>query len=90
MGKVPALDIGCDRAMTQVEAILQYIVGKYPEVNLGADKRIENNFELQEILAFLTGDFHPAFASFFGTKHFTTETDEASLNAVKNASAIRV
>lgn len=90
MGKVPALDIGRDRAMTQVEAILQYIIATHPEANLGADEGAENNFEFQEILAFLNGDFHPAFGSFFGPQRFTTATDEESLNAIKNSTAARV
>ena len=34
---VPALDIGGSRAMTQANAILQYIADSHPAAHLGAD-----------------------------------------------------
>ena len=46
--------------------------------------------EFHETLAFLTGDFHPAFWPFFAPQRFTTLTDEASLAGAKAASQPRV
>jgi len=37
LGLVPAIDIGGVRAMTQADAILQYIAELHPDEDLGAD-----------------------------------------------------
>ena len=37
LGMVPALDIGGSRAMTQANAILQYIADSHPAARLGAE-----------------------------------------------------
>lgn len=90
LAAVPALDIGGKRAMTQAPAILQYIVDSYPQANIGANDGIENTFEMNETLAFLASDFHPAFWPFFFPQRYTTATDEVSLNAAKEAAYARV
>lgn len=74
LGMVPALDIGLDRAMTQVDAILQYVAELYSEANLGANEGINNQFEFNETMAFLTGDFHPAYWPFFTPQRYTTSS----------------
>lgn len=90
LAQVPALDLGGPRALTQADAILQYIAARYPAAKLGADAGLDAEAELHETLAFLTGDFHPAFWPFFAPQRFTTLTDEASLAAAKAASHARV
>jgi glutathione S-transferase len=90
LGMVPALDIGGARAMTQADAILHYIVERYPERDLGADAGVEAHFEFDEAMSFLTGDFHPAFWPFFRPERFTTSEDEASIEAVRAATRPRV
>lgn len=90
LAQVPALDIGWPRALTQADAILQYVAARFPDARLGPDAGIDAEAEFNETLAFLTGDFHPAFWPFFAPKRFTTLTDEASLKAAKDASNARV
>lgn len=90
LGMVPALDIGGARAMTQADAILQYVVDRYPERDLGADAGLEAHFEFHEVMSFLTGDFHPAFWPFFRPERFTTSEDTASIETVRTATQPRV
>lgn len=90
LGMVPALEIGRERAMTQADAILQYIVQKHPEADLGAKDGIDNVFEFNETMAFLTGDFHPAFWPIFNPGRYTTAQDQASLDHVLAAAEKRV
>lgn len=90
LAQVPALDIGWPRALTQADAILQFVAAKHPDANLGPDEGIYAHAEFAETLAFLTGDFHPAFWPFFAPQRFTTAKDEASLKAAKEASFARV
>lgn len=90
LGTVPAIDIGGPRPMVQAGAILQYVADRYQDKNLGADAGPEARLEFNEIMSFLTGDFHPAFWPFFSPQRFTTLEDEASLAAVRAASGPRV
>lgn len=90
LGMVPAMKDGDSRLLTQADAILKYIAAKFPEANLGAGAGLLAEFNLDEALAFLTGDFHPAFWPFFAPQRFTTNTDKASLDAVKTASHARI
>jgi glutathione S-transferase len=90
LGMVPALDIGGERAMTQADAILHYVIDRYPERDLGADAGVEAHFEFNEAMSFLTGDFHPAFWPFFRPQRFTTSEDETSIEAVRTATRPRV
>ncbi len=90
LGMVPALKIESGRLLTQADAILKYIAHLFPEAALGAGEGVLAEFNLDEALAFLTGDFHPAFWPFFGPQRFTTRTDPDSLEAVKAASHARI
>jgi len=90
LGMVPALAIGGARAMTQADAILHYVIDRHPERDLGADAGVEAHFEFNEVMSFLTGDFHPAFWPFFRPQRFTTSEDEASIEAVRAATQPRV
>lgn len=90
LAMVPALDIGASRVMTQADAILGYIAGLYPDANLGADGGLHAEFEFSETLAFLTGDFHPAFWPFFSPQRFTQDHSQASLESVRTASHARI
>lgn len=90
LGMVPAVDIGADRPMTQADAILEDIADRYPDHQLGASQGRIEVFEFRETMAFLSGDFHPAFWPFFAPQRFTTQTDEAALTAVREASHARI
>ncbi|MDU5808744.1 glutathione S-transferase [Finegoldia magna] len=86
LGAVPALDIGEGIVRSELAAILRYILNKYPEKDLGADESAEDKFQFDEIMAFMTGDFHPSFKGLFAAKSLTTSTDEKELENIKKAS----
>lgn len=90
LGAVPALDIEGDRPLTQAGAILNYIVDRYPDADLGPKKDIDSRFKFNETMFFLTGDFHPAFWPFFFPQRYTTDTSRAALDQVREASYARV
>jgi glutathione S-transferase len=90
LGTVPAIDIGGTRPMTQADAILKHVIDTHPHSNLGADKGEAARFEFDETMAFLSGDFHPAFWPYFTPERFTSETSEEALQAVRAASHARV
>lgn len=89
LGVVPALERD-GRIHTQADAILHLISDLYPDAGLGGDGTPEGNYALNEWMAFLTGDLHPAFFPFFNTARYTTDSGEAALAAVKSAAAARV
>ena len=89
MGAVPALQRDDGRVFTQVDAILQYLGEQDPDARLlGEDE--DERLEMHMWLAFLTGDFHPAFGGYFRPKRFTTERGEQSVAAVKEGFANRI
>lgn len=90
LGMVPAMTDEHGELMTQAAALLKYLVNKYPAAKLGGDGTLDGNYALDEKLAFLTGDFHPAFWPFFSPKRFTVKEDEASIAAIKSASHARI
>ena len=90
LGMVPALDIGGSRAMTQANAILQYIADSHPAARLGAADGLEAQFEFNETMAFLTGDFHPAYWPMFSPARYTTDKTSAAHNAVREAAWPRI
>ncbi|MBP2622402.1 glutathione S-transferase family protein [Streptococcus oricebi] len=90
LGLVPALNIGGPRAMTQADAILQFIAASYPEADLAANPGLENQFEFNETMAFLTGDFHPAFWPMFVPARYTSLKTASALEAAQEASYPRI
>lgn len=90
LGMVPALDIGGSRAMTQANAILQYIADSHPAARLGAADGLEAQFEFNETMSFLTGDFHPAYWPMFSPQRYTTDKTPAAHNAVREAAYARI
>ena len=89
LGVVPAIDYG-GRIYTQADAILHWLAAMYPGHELGGDGTPDSDYELNNWMAFLTGDFHPAFFPFFNTQRYTTDVDEDALAAVKDAAEARV
>ncbi|WP_038215387.1 glutathione S-transferase family protein [Xenophilus azovorans] len=90
LGMVPALDTGGPRAMTQSDAILTYIAETHPDARLGTDDDVHGRFEFAEIMAFLTGDFHPAFWPFFTPQRYTTNHALQALDDVRAAAHTRI
>lgn len=89
LGAVPVLQMNNGDYKNQVDAILQYFCALNPEGKL-VGKDIFDWFEIDRWIAFLTGDFHPAFGVWFNPGRYTTAEDEASLSAVKAAAVNRI
>jgi glutathione S-transferase len=85
LGQVPTMMDG-DRVMSQGDALLKYLVHKYPSTNLGDDGTLADAYELDHWLAFFTGDVHPAFFPFFSPARYSTDESERAQHAVKEAS----
>jgi glutathione S-transferase len=92
LAQVPALDLGEDRARTQAGAILEWIAGRFPDADLGpgAGADDEARFRFHETMAFLTGDFHPAFWPWFVPQRYTTDPSEAAKDAARAAAVPRI
>lgn len=85
LGQVPTI-IDEDRVMSQGDAILKYLVHKYPKAQLGDDGTLTDRYEIDHWLAFFTGDVHPAFFPFFHPNRYTVDGSPEALLAVKEAS----
>ncbi|MGI9289561.1 MAG: glutathione S-transferase family protein [Pseudomonadales bacterium] len=84
LGTVPVLEAD-GRLLNQADAILKYLVHRHPEASLGADGTPLGEHDLDRWLAFLTGDFHPAFYPVFTPQRYTTSEAEGDRDAVKDA-----
>lgn len=89
IGSVPLLQMNNGDYKNQVDAILQYFCALNPEGKL-VGKDIFEWFELDRWVAFLTGDFHPAFYPWFCPGCFTIAEDDESIGAVKAAAVKRI
>lgn len=89
LGVVPAIEAN-GRLYTQADAILHWLAATHPEANLGGDGTPDSDYELNEWMAFLTGDLHPAFFPFFNTARYTTDQSDDAIAAVKAAAQERV
>lgn len=65
LGKVPALDIGEDRALTENPAILQYIADRKPEAGLAPPAGSSQRYRLQSALSYLGSEVHKSFVPMF-------------------------
>jgi glutathione S-transferase len=86
LGQVPAMIDGDSDVMNQADALLKYLAHKYPDAKLGDDGTLQDAYELDRWLAFLTGDVHPAFFPFFVPQRYTTDGSETTRQTVKEAS----
>ncbi|MFH6974273.1 glutathione S-transferase family protein [Neisseria sp. 23W00296] len=57
---------------------------------MAAGGGLEDQFEFNETMAFLTGDFHPAFWPMFSPNRYTTEKTVAAHDAVREAAYARI
>ncbi len=90
LGSVPALELEDGQVRTQAVAIMNYIAIQAKEKDLLADQGDAEEAKFDEIMFFLASDFHPAFWPFFGPQKFTTSSDNAALEAVKEAAYARI
>ncbi len=86
LGQVPVMIDGNSGVMNQADALLKYLVHKYPAAGLGDDGTLAGAYELDRWLAFFTGDFHPAFYPFFRPSRYWPEADEMAQQTIKTAS----
>lgn len=86
MGQVPAMIDGDSGVMNQADALLKYLAHKYPEAKLGDDGTPHNAYQLDNWLAFFTGDVHPAFFPFFRPARYWPVDDPEAHKSVKEAS----
>lgn len=90
LGAVPAIVLDDGMAMTQVDAIMGYLMDLAPGSGLDASHDIMDRFELHRWQAFLTGDYHPPFGTWFNPGRYTTDRSEAGLKVVKDATEQRI
>jgi glutathione S-transferase len=87
---VPAMQDNGGEVMTQNAALMSYILQKYPESNLGSDGTIAWEYKMNSLMSFIESDLHPAFVPTFMPSAFTTQADENSLLAAKEAAYMRI
>lgn len=87
LAQVPALAID-GKIYGQAGAILQFVADTCP--TLGANDGATARLEFNEIMNFLTGDFHPAFWAYFVPNRFTTDTSEQAIENTRTASFARI
>jgi len=86
LGQVPAMIDGDSGVMNQADALLKYLAHKYPDAKLGDNGTLQDAYELDRWLAFLTGDVHPAFFPFFGPQRYWSDSNEDAIKTIKEAS----
>ena len=74
LGVVPAIDHE-GKLYTQADAILHWLAASNPGANLAGDGTPDSDYEINNWMAFLTGDLHPAFFPFFNSQRYTVEPD---------------
>ncbi len=74
LGVVPAIDHD-GKLYTQADAILHWLAEMHPEAELAGDGTPDSDYEVNNWMAFLTGDLHPAFFPFFNPQRYTIEPD---------------
>ncbi|WP_430912620.1 glutathione S-transferase family protein [Methylobacterium sp. sgz302541] len=89
-GAVPALDTGEGWTLTQAGAILHYLARRFPEAKLAPVDDPRAEAEADRWSSFFTGDLHPSFYPVFMPDRYTTATDAAALDAVREAGLILV
>lgn len=82
-GQVPTLRLDDGRVLTEASALLLYLADRFPEAGLGASSSDpDGRYALEEALAFMTGEVHPAFGPHFAPERFLgDETAHPALKA---------
>ncbi len=74
LGVVPAIDYN-GKLYTQADAILHWLAASNPNAQLLGDGTPDSEYEINNWMAFLTGDLHPAFFPFFNPQRYTLDPD---------------
>lgn len=76
-GSVPVLQDG-DWALTQNNAVMNYLADRFPDAQLGGDGSAQSRAEANRWLGLVNSDLHPAFKPLFaGSAHLEDETAES-------------
>jgi glutathione S-transferase len=86
LGQVPVIIDGDRDVMTQGDAILKYLARKSPAAKLGDDGTLQDEYDLNRWMAFLTSDLHPAFVPFYQPERYSTDRSDRVKQATKEAS----
>lgn len=87
---VPVLNTEAGPILKQANTILYYIADRYPEALLGSEDSIIDHAQFNEIMSFLTSDFHPSFWPVFSPHRFTTSESPQALDNVISAAYTRI
>ena len=88
-GQVPTVKLEGGRILTEAHAILLWVADSHPESGLAPSSADAlARYEMEEALAFMTGEIHGAFVPLFVPGRFLD--DEAMAGAVKHAAQQRV
>ncbi|KPJ22921.1 glutathione S-transferase family protein [Streptococcus phocae] len=90
LGMVPAVQLETNEILTQAGAILQHIARQYPEKDLAGDSDALSEFRFNEIMDFLSADFHPAFWPMFSPNRYTTSKDPDNIEQTLQSSYILI
>lgn len=90
MGAVPAIVDGDSGVMTQAHALINYVAGKIPEKNLIGEANPKTKQEVQQWLAFVNGDLHPAYMPIFAPTRFTSRKTDKGITDVKDTAGVRL
>ena len=86
LGQVPTITDDESGMMNQADAVLKYLARKYPAAKLGDDGTLQDGYDLDRWIAFLTGDVHPAFFPFFSPSRHSTDSSDYAKQSIKEAS----
>ncbi|MGG6797971.1 UNVERIFIED_CONTAM: glutathione S-transferase N-terminal domain-containing protein [Streptococcus canis] len=90
LGMVPALQLDDGQIVTQAGTILTFIAKQAPKAQLIPQDNLLAECRFNEIMDFLTGDFHPAFWPMFSPYRYTISQDNQALEEVRQASYKRI
>lgn len=78
-GQVPAVVAKGQAVMTETHALLLLLADSHPDSRLAPpSSRLIERYRLEEQLAFMTGEVHPAFAPFFKPERFSEDPAQAA------------
>ena len=75
-GQVPALAIDDEWVLTENVAILNYLMDRFPDVNLAGDGSLRQRAEVNRWLCYLNAEVHPAFKPLFRPQRFIAEESQ--------------
>ncbi len=84
-GWVPVLIENEWELMTQNEALLKYLWQKYPEAQIAGNGSLEETYQINKWLAFVSGDLHPSHSLTFHPAACTLSREQSVLDSIKAA-----